>query len=332
MAQAPTPPKIRDDEAEVARFVEEIKEVADQLLLDRADRGDIKLLARALRELRYALKVLGGFRDRRKVTVFGSARTEPDTPLFDHAVAFGRAIAAKGFMVTTGAGPGIMEAGHVGAGAEDSIGLNILLPFEQGANKVIAETDKLINLRYFFTRKLLFLKEADALVLFPGGFGTLDEGFEILTMLQTGKTEMIPVVLIDVPGGHYWRHWAEYVDKCLYRAGMISKQDFSLFRITDSIDEAVEEIAGFYRVYQSQRYIRNHLTLRLLRAPAPEVLERINLEFRDILEKGEFRLGTAHRHEANEPHAADMPRLFFEFDRKSHGRLRELIDFLNTNV
>lgn len=324
-----TIPGSRDDVKEVQRFIEHIKSTADKFARDQISRGDTKLAARALGELRYSFKILAKYRDKRKVTVFGSARTPPEHPHYQLAVDFGKAVADAGFMVITGAGPGIMEAGHVGAGADMSIGINILLPFEQDANEVIADDDKLINLNYFFTRKLLFLKETDALVLFPGGFGTLDEGFEALTLLQTGKAEMMPVVLIDVPGGEYWKHWENYVRHSVYEDGMISEQDFSLFKITDSVEEAIEEITGFYRVYHSLRYVRGELALRLKRELSNELVDRIQAEFSDILADGSFRTGPAHPDEANEPKLINLPRLYFPFDRKSLGRLRELIDFIN---
>lgn len=319
----------RDDAADRVRFVEQIKATADKLISDDAARGDIKLLARTMRELRYAFKLLSKYRHRRKVTVFGSARTPPGHPAFKHAQAFGKAMAEAGYMVVTGAGPGIMEAAHIGAGVEMSVGLNIMLPFEQSANPVIAKDEKLINLNYFFTRKLLFLKEVDALVLFPGGFGTLDEGFEALTMVQTGKAEMMPIVMIDIPGGNYWQRWAEYVDHCLYREGMISKEDFNLFSITTSVKEAVDEIVNFYRVYHSQRYVRGKLALRLKKLLAPEVVDQLHAEFRDMLVEGEIEQGPAHPDEANEPELADLPRLYLPFDRRSLGRLRRLIDRIN---
>ena len=321
--------RTRDEAAEAARFAEQIKESADQMLADGADRGDVKLVARALQELADSFSMLIPYRHRPKVSIFGSARTQAEQPEFQHAVRFARAIIQQGFMVITGAGPGIMEAGHVGATVDHSIGLNILLPFESVANDVIAQDEKLIDLNYFFTRKLLFLKETDALALYPGGFGTLDEGFELLTMLQCGKAQMMPVVMIDVPGGDYWKRWYDFVKTALLEKGMISPQDLSLFRITDSVDEAVEEIVQFYRVYHSQRFVRGRLALRLHSALPDELLDRINVEFRDILSSGDFRQGKAHPHEANDPHVADKVRLHFHFDRKSHGRLRELIDLIN---
>jgi uncharacterized protein (TIGR00730 family) len=319
----------RDDAAEKIKLVQDIKDTADGLLVDRADRGDIKILARSLAELRDAFRLLAQYRHRRKVSVFGSARTPADSPIYAHAVAFGRAIADEGYMVITGAGPGIMEAGHEGAGVAQSIGINIVLPFEQAANSVIAGDDKLVNLRYFFTRKVCFVKETHAIVLFPGGFGTLDEGFEALTLVQTGKSAIMPIVMVDLPGGTYWTHFDRYVRHELYEPGYISEEDLSLYHITHSIDEAVHEITNFYRVFHSQRYVRGQLALRLLRKPPASWVERFNDEFRDILTTGRIRLGSAHADENNEPDLADLPRLIMPFNRRSFGRLRQLIDLIN---
>src|SRR5438105_4103586 len=216
------------------QLIQQLKETADKLIRDHANRGDIKLLNTALKELRYAFKVFSPYRNQRKVTVFGSARLSPDHPAYHQAVLFSRKIAEAGFMVITGAASGIMEAGHVGAGREHSIGVNILLPFEQEANAIIAGDIKLMHLKYFFTRKLLFVKESDAIVLFPGGFGTQDEGFEALTLIQTGKSHMFPLVLVDEPGGDYWKRWREFVEGVLLARGLISPADKALYRITDS--------------------------------------------------------------------------------------------------
>ncbi len=311
------------------QLVQQIKETADKFLRDNASRGDVKLVSTAIKELRYALKVFAPYRNTRKLTIFGSARTARDHPAYRHAVEFARRMAAEGYMVVTGAASGIMEAGHVGAGVEKSLGVNILLPFEQAANTVIAGDGKLVHLKYFFTRKLMFIKEADAVALLPGGFGTLDEGFEVLTLVQTGKSHLFPIVLIDEPGGDYWRLWLEFVEKVLLSRGLISPPDLSLFKITDSVEEAVQEITGFYRVYHSMRYVGDHLVLRLQQAPAEEDLDWIRREFSDILAGGTFELTPALPAEANDTHVAQMPRLRFRFDRKSLGRLRMLIDHLN---
>src|SRR5437588_917997 len=229
------------------QLVQQIKETADKLIRDQANRGDIKLLNTALKELRYAFKIFAPYRHRRKVTVFGSARLPADHPAYLQAVQFSRRIAEAGYMVITGAASGIMEAGHVGAGRANSIGVNILLPFEQSANAIIAGDIKLMHLKYFFTRKLLFVKESDGVVLFPGGFGSQDEGFEVLTLVQTGKSHLFPIVMLDEPGGDYWRLWQRYIEDVLLARKLISEEDLSLYRIVSSVDEAVAEVLGFYR-------------------------------------------------------------------------------------
>lgn len=310
-------------------LIAEMHRTVDRLAEDGADRGDIKILARALRELRHSFRVLSEHRGVRKVTVFGSARCPPGSPSYGQAEAFGREMAAKGWMVVTGGGSGIMEAAHVGAGREQAMGINILLPFEQGANRIVSGDSKLIHVKYFFTRKLLFVKEADAVALFPGGFGTLDEAFEVLTLLQTGKSRMFPIVLLDDPGGDYWRIWREFVEGHLLRRGMVSSEDLSLFRVTDSVAEAADEISGFYRVFHSMRYVGRELVFRLNRPPFPDLLARIEAGFSDILSSGTFRVGNSLPDEANEPHLADLPRLIFPFNRRNFGRLRMLIDLLN---
>jgi uncharacterized protein (TIGR00730 family) len=310
-------------------YVAQIKETADKLARDQAGRGDVKLLAHALKELRYCLKVFAGYRGRRKVTVFGSARTRPEHPAYKAAVEFGRQIAAAGWMVITGAGSGIMEAGHVGAGRENSFGLNILLPFEQSANTVVSGDPKLMTLRYFFTRKLMFIKESDAVVLFPGGFGTHDEAFEALTLVQTGKSHIFPVVLVDEPGGTYWRQWERFIAEGLLDRGYISPADRHLFRVTDSVEDAVREVTNFYRVYHSMRYVRGDLVLRLRTRLSDRLMEEIKWEFGDILAGGKFEQTGALPEEANEPALRDMPRLKFRFDRHAVGRLRQLIDRIN---
>lgn len=311
------------------QLIQQLKETADKLIRDHANRGDIKLLNTALKELRYAFKVFAPYRNQRKVTVFGSARLPPEHPAYHQAVRFSRKIAEAGFMVITGAASGIMEAGHVGAGRENSIGVNILLPFEQEANAIIAGDIKLMHLKYFFTRKLLFVKESDAVALFPGGFGTQDEGFEVLTLVQTGKSHLIPIVLVDEPGGDYWKRWQSFIQDVLLARQMISANDLALYKVTDSVEEAVAEVTGFYRVYHSMRYVKDDLVLRLQQPLPQPLLERIRREFADILLAGTFEQTGALPAEANDPHLASLPRLCFRFDRRSLGRLRMLIDTIN---
>jgi uncharacterized protein (TIGR00730 family) len=307
-----------------------IKESADKLAKDHTSRGDLKIISRTLRELRYAFKVFGPYRKHRKVTVFGSARTNPHAATFQHAVAFGRAMAAHDWFVVTGAASGIMEAGHIGAGRDHSMGINIMLPFEQESNPIISGDPKLVHMKYFFTRKLMFVKECDAVCLLPGGFGTLDEGLEVLTLLQTGKRDMVPVVFLDEPGGKYWSDWHNFVTHRLLGHGMISPDDLSLYKVTDNVDVAVNEVISFYRVYHSMRYVRNKLVVRLAKAPSEELLAAINDTFTDILTEGDFKVTGPLPEERDETHLVDLPRLVFRFNRRSLGRLRQLIDSLNT--
>lgn len=333
----PTPPEFEPgladvpgfDRRRVADLIAEIKLSADKLATDRTSRGDLKLLSRALRELRYAFKVFTPYRTRRKVTVFGSARTRPEEPSFEQAVAFGRAMAENQWLVVTGAASGIMEAGHIGAGREHSMGLNIMLPFEQYANPVIAGDTKLVHMKYFFTRKLMFVKECDAVCLLPGGFGTLDEGLEVLTLLQTGKRDMVPVVFLDAPGGEFWQDFQKFVERRLLGHGMISPEDLSLYKLTDKVEEAVAEILQFFRVYQSMRYVKNKLVFRLKERLGDELLGDINQHFSDILSGGDFTQGAALPEEKEETDQAAHTRLIFRFNRRSLGRLRQLIDAIN---
>jgi len=323
------PPARRERPQTTEDFVREIKEAADKLLADGASRGDVKLLCTEFKELRHCFKVFARYKGRRKATVFGSARTKPDHPTYRQAVEFGRMMAGAGWMLVTGAGAGIMEAGHVGAGRDASIGLNILLPFEQSANPVMTGNDKLMTMRYFFTRKLMFVKETDAIVLFPGGFGTHDEAFEALTLIQTGKSHLFPVVMVDQPGGTYWDRWNEFVEDELKGNGLISPADTSLYRLTHSVDEAVEEVLGFYRVYHSLRYVHKDLVVRLNRPITDAILDRINAEFKDIVWEGRIERADADPHEANEPDFLHLPRIRFRFDRHGHSRFRQMIDIIN---
>ena len=313
----------------IDQLVQQMRETADKLLRDGATRGDVKLLNTALKELRYAFKIFTPFRGVRKVTVFGSARLPPTNPAYHQAVEFSRRIAQAGWMVITGAASGIMEAGHVGAGREKSIGVNILLPFEQEANPIIRGDLKLMHLKYVFTRKLLFVKESDAVALFPGGFGTQDEGFEVLTLVQTGKSHMFPVVLVEAPGDDYWQRWLNFVNDVLVARKLIAPFDLALFKMTSSVDEAVAEVLSFYKVYHSMRYVRGDLVLRLQRKLSDATLRDIRLQFKDILKSGTFEQTGALPAEAGEPLLADLPRLKFRFDRHQLGRLRMLIDVIN---
>jgi uncharacterized protein (TIGR00730 family) len=318
-----------DRRAHIADLVQTIKDTADKLATDGSTRGDLKILSRTLRELRYAFKVFAPYRRQRKVTIFGSARTQPDEPPYLQAVNFGRAMAEAGWLVITGAASGIMEAGHRGAGRESSMGLNIMLPFEQSANPVIHGDAKLVHMKYFFTRKLMFVKECDAVVCLPGGFGTLDEAMEVITLLQTGKRDMIPVVLLDAPGGSYWRDLHEYVLGHLLRGRMISPEDLHLYKLTDNYEEAQAEVLQFFRVYHSMRYVKSHLVIRLQQPLSLELLDAINREFIDLLTSGHFEQRAALELERDESDLAHLPRLVFAFNRRNLGRLRLLIDAIN---
>jgi hypothetical protein len=317
------------DRRRIADLIEMIKQSADKLESDQTSRGDLKILSRTLRELRYAFKVFAPFRSKRKVTIFGSARTTSDHPAYQQAVELGRRMAQQNWLVVTGAASGIMEAGHVGAGRDNSMGLNIMLPFEQSANSVIAGDRKLVNMKYFFTRKLMFVKECDAVVCLPGGFGTLDEGLEVLTLLQTGKRDMVPVVFLDARGGTFWRKWHEFIVGQLLADAMISPEDLSLYKVTDDCEAAVREIIDFYRVYHSMRYVRNQLVFRLHEPLHPALLMEINRRFADILLEGEFTQQGALKEERDEPNLAVKTRLVFRFNRRNLGRLRELVDAIN---
>ncbi len=308
---------------------EVMRHTIDRMEKDQTARGDLKILSRTLRELRYAFTVFRPFRRRRKLTIFGSARTQPDHPEYLSAVDLGNKMAKHGWMVITGAGGGIMEAGHKGAGREASMGLNIMLPFEQSANEYIDGDAKLVTMKYFFTRKLMFVKECSGVVCLPGGFGTLDEALETLTLMQTGKQTMIPLVLLDHPEGSYWKDLGAFMDKQLLAGGMISPEDVRLYKITNSVDEAIEETLGFYKVYHSMRYVRDQLVLRLKEKLSDEHLDRIQDKFADILVEGQFEQRDALAEESGEPDLAHLPRLVFQFNRRSLGRLRMLIDCIN---
>ncbi|MFO0917370.1 MAG: TIGR00730 family Rossman fold protein [Planctomycetaceae bacterium] len=314
------------------QLIDEIKQTADKLGRDRASLGDLKIISRSLKEMRYAFKVFTPYRLRRKVTVFGSARTPADHPDFLASVEFGKQMAAVGWMVVTGAGSGIMEGAHLGAGREMSMGVNILLPFEQSANALIARDEKLVTFRYFFTRKLMFVKEVHAVALFPGGFGTLDELFEVLTLVQTGKRDLMPIVCVNTPGSDYWQDWEKFVRRELLDRKLISPEDLSLFRISPTVEDAVEEITRFYSVYHSSRYVRNKLILRLTVEPSDEQLEKWNRDFAGILEAGRIERVPTHPHEQDDEHTRDLPRLALQYNRRDAGRLRQLVDTINCDL
>src|SRR5437016_3173075 len=298
-----------------------------KLYEDGASTGDLKITNTALKELRYSFKVFAPYAEVPKVTVFGSARTPAGEPASVAAVTFGRRMVEQGWMVVTGAGAGIMGAAQEGAGGERSFGLNIRLPFEQEANPWIASDPKLITFKYFFTRKLFLVKEASGIALFPGGFGTMDEAFEVLTLMQTGKSALVPVVLIEAGPKPYWRIWHRWIAGTLVERGLIDPEDTSLFQIVDTPDEAVSEMTGFYRMYHSSRIVGDDLAFRLVRPIHPGHLTELQDKFADIL-RGLARLDPGPvPQELNE--FPELARLILPFDHRSFGRLRQLIDFVN---
>ena len=313
-------------------LIEELIATALKMASDGMGTGDLKLMNRSLKELRYAAKVFAPFRDRKKVVVFGSARTVATDPDAQLAEEFGRQMVAQDFMVITGGGDGIMGAAQRGAGRENSFGLNIRLPFEQRANEVIHGDRKLINFNYFFTRKLNFVKETHAYALFPGGFGTMDEGFEALTLMQTGKALIIPIVLIDRADGEYWETWMRFLTDHLLKQGLISEEDFNFIQIAHNAEDAIAEIVGFYKVYQSSRWVGSQLVLRLSHRLTSGAVAELNREFADLLRSGKIEQTSALPEEKNQPEIADLPRLVFTPHRTAFGRYRRLIDAVNRSA
>lgn len=314
-----------------AKLAREIVATSVKLAREQVSRLDRKIVNASLKEMRYAFSVFAPYKGVRKVSIFGSARTAKGDPAYTAARDFSREIASRGWMVITGAGPGIMEAGHEGAGDKLSFGANIRLPFEAKPNPVIANDSKLINFKYFFTRKLTFIKEADAFVLLPGGFGTMDEAFELLTLVQTGKTDLKPIVMLDAPGGTYWANWDRYIRDDLLARGYVGADDLVLYRQTDDIQTVVTEIEDFFRVYHSQRIVGDRVFLRLNAVPSADVLEKLSSEFADILRGPITKVG-ASRSEVRDNDVPHLPRVALKFDRQHVGRLRQLIDRLNEMV
>lgn len=315
-----------DPESGPGMRVRDLMHTAVKLIRDGADLGELKLMSRSIKELRYAMKVFRQYEAARKVSIFGSARTDEDDATYQAAEQFSQHMAQAGWMVITGAGDGIMRAGHGGAGRERSFGVAIRLPFETNANEVIAGDPKLVTFRYFFTRKLMFMWQAHAVVLFPGGFGTHDEGFEALTLMQTGKAPLAPIVMVDAKGGTYWREWHDYVQRQLLAPGMISAEDLNLYHLTDDPTEAVRHILAFYRNYHSQRFVQDTLVLRLLRPLTEAQVEKLNDEFAPLVAKGRIDQGGPLGHEDEH---LELPRLRFEFTKRSYGLLRLMIDRIN---
>lgn len=312
------------------KFVRDMILTALKAGQENSETADLKLITSTLKELRYTAKVFGQYRDVKKVTIFGSARVEDDTPTYQLAKALGHKLSQTGYMVITGGGPGIMQAGNEGAGCEHSFGVGIRLPSESETNYVVQGSPRSINYKYFFNRKVAFIKEADAVALFPGGFGTLDEAMEVLTLVQTGKRYPIPLVLVDEPGGTYWSNWKQYVERELLARKYIDENDLSLFSLVDSVDDAFDIITRFYRHYHSLRFVERRLVIRLNSKLNSDTINRLKQQFGDILAPpGKFCLADALPEELEESDIAHLPRLVVDFDRKHYSRLRQLIDDIN---
>src|SRR6266849_5536220 len=310
-------------------LIEEMIVTALKMARDEMGVADLKLINRSLKEMRYAAKDFARYSQFRTVVVFGSARTTPDAPESKVAEDFARAMVSHDYMLITGGGEGIMGAAQRGAGRERSFGLNIRLPFEQQANEVIEGDPKLINFNYFFDRKLNFVKESDAFALFPGGFGTMHETFAVLTLMQTGKARIIPVVLLDRPNGEYWGTWMKFLTDHLSKLGFVSPEDFYFFKIAHNISEAVQEISDFYKVYHSARWVGDQLVIRLSHRLSKTAVADLNENFSDLVQTGRIVQGAALRPEKNEPEIWDLPRLILRPQRRSFGRFRQLIDAIN---
>jgi uncharacterized protein (TIGR00730 family) len=297
---------------------------------DEPHPADIRLFKRAMKEMRYADTIFKPYREVRKISIFGSARTPPGQPEYETAKQFASLMRNNGFMVITGGGEGIMGAAQEGAGRERSFALNITLPFEQEPNATIAGDKKLINFKYFFTRKVNFVKNSDAVACCPGGFGTMDEAFETITLLQTGKAPIIPIVFLDAPGGNFWNTFKRYLKEHLLRDGLISESDFHLFMVTDDPNRALSEVSHFYYNYHSMRWVGKTLVIRLHRQVPEGALHRLREDFADILtDPSEMKCCSALKEEINEPELSTLPRLCVPFNRRAPGRLRQLIDRLN---
>jgi uncharacterized protein (TIGR00730 family) len=320
------------DELGVGRnsdLIFELMVSAVRLARDGASRGDLKVANASLKELRYAFQVFAPYRAARKVSIFGSARTRPDDPLYEQARRLAARLAEHDWMIITGAGPGIMTAGIEGAGVDHAFGVTIRLPFEATTSEFLEGDPKLVNFRYFFTRKLTFVKESDGFALLPGGFGTLDEAFETLTLIQTGKAQPAPIVLLDVPGGTYWHRWNEFVEAELDQRGYIAPEDMKFVLVTDDVDVAVEELTGFYANYHSMRFVEGDLVLRVHHAPDDEQLAALNEVFAPIVVRGEIERVGPTKVEINDRDFPELDRVKLRFDRRNWARVRALIDALN---
>jgi len=315
--------------SENVRLAEELVSEALGLITDQPPTLDLKIATAALTEMRRAFAVFAPYEDAKKVTIFGSARTRPDDPLYLQARRLAAALAEQGWMTVTGAGPGIMEAGMEGAGRERSIGVSIRLPFESSANSIIADDDKHVSMKYFFTRKVMLVKESHAFACLPGGFGTLDETFELLTLTQTGKGVPVPIVLLEAPGDDYWHEIDRTVRTQLLRRGLVAPADAELYTVTDSCADAVAHIAGFYANYHSIRHIGSQLVIRLQQAPDDEQLELLNSRFAHLAARGSIRRVETSRVERRDDDVVDLPRIGIEWGRHGYSDLVGLIRTVN---
>ncbi len=340
MTSSPPFETLESLQADIADLINQLPNLQHRQLIQQAlatilrlanseiDRLDWKILSASLADMEQGFQIFYPYRHVRKITIFGSARTSPETPEYRIAVEFARRVTQLGFMVMTGGGGGIMQAGNEGAGREQSFGLNIRLPFEQEANPFIVGDPKLIHFKYFFTRKLFLLRESDAIALFPGGFGTQDEAFECMTLSQTGKFGPVPLVLIDRPGGNYWRAWSDYIHQHLVQQRLISPDDPNLYTVTDDLDVACNAITRFYQVYHSSRYVRDQLVIRLKSDLSDAEVEQLNANFSDILVRGRIEKSQALPQE-DQDESADLPRLVLYFNQRDLGRLYQMIATIN---
>lgn len=312
------------------KYLDSLRSTVERLASGQASTLDLKIASSALTEMADAYEMFAPYRDVRKVTIFGSARITPEDPLFALTVDVAHRLSSNGWMVVTGAGPGIMEAGMVGAGRENSIGVSIRLPFETSANSIIAGDEKYVSMRYFFTRKLMLMKESHAFLCLPGGFGTLDEMFELLTLTQTGKGVPSPIVLLDRADDPFWAGVHDFIESEVLPRGLVSEQDLSLFTVTNDVERAVNEIVSFYRNYHSIRFVRGKLYVRMLRPPSDLQLSYMNEHFGLLCDKGTIETAEPTADEIDDGDNINLARLRLAFNGRNFGKLRQLIDYVNT--
>lgn len=312
-------------------LIQEIVTSAIRMSREHAERGDLKIANAALKEMRYAFSIFEPYREQPKASIFGSARTPVDHPLYEQTKLMAAELVKNDWMVITGAGPGIMTAGIEGAGAEMAFGVGIKLPFESASTQFLTGDQKLINFRYFFTRKLMFMKESTGFILMPGGFGTMDEGFELLTLIQTGKMPSTPIVFLDEPGGDYWKRWDDFIKAELLHDKYINEDDLDLYLVTDSVEEATKEMVNFYSNYHSQRFVAGKLVLRMRNELSDSTLKAINKDFASIIESGEIEKCETSREEMEDNDNVDLHRIRFKFNKRHWAQIRLMINLINEN-